>query len=391
MRKISAQYLFTSCGNPLKRGIVTVADDNTIISVEDTGGDFSEKANTEFYNGIIIPGLVNCHTHLELSHMAGVLPAGNGLADFITSVREQREALTEEISAAVRKADAELFDEGIVACGDISNNSSSFSIKKESPVDYLTFIEVFGIEPEKAQKRIDGAVAVAAAAATAGLPHHITPHAVYSVSRRLFTLIKEHISPASVTSLHFLESPDERELVGRRRGRLAESYLSLGVTPEMIDTPESHLAAALELAQLTKQLILVHNTFITTDEIHSLRQSGNVWFCLCPSSNIRISGTMPPVRLLREVSDRIVTGTDSLASTDHLSILTEMRLLHDAMPEIPLDEIINWGTINGARALGKSDTIGSIEPGKRPGLLLVENADLQSLRLIPESRVRRLL
>ncbi|MCI0522590.1 MAG: cytosine deaminase, partial [Bacteroidales bacterium] len=145
MRKISAQYLFTSCGKPLKRGIVTVADDNTIISIEDTGGDFSEKANTEFYNGIIIPGLVNCHTHLELSHMAGVLPAGNGLAAFITSVREQREALMEEISAAVRKADAELFDEGIVACGDISNNSSSFSIKKESPVDYLTFIEVFGI------------------------------------------------------------------------------------------------------------------------------------------------------------------------------------------------------------------------------------------------------
>ncbi|MCI0523074.1 MAG: amidohydrolase family protein, partial [Bacteroidales bacterium] len=237
----------------------------------------------------------------------------------------------------------------------------------------------------------DGAVAVAAAAATAGLRHHITPHAVYSVSRRLFTLIKEHISPASVTSLHFHESPDERELVGRRRGRLAESYLSLGVTHEMIDTPESHLAAALELSQLTAQLILVHNTFITTDEIHSLRQAGNIWFCLCPSSNIRISGVMPPVRLLREVSDRIVTGTDSLASTDRLSILTEMRLLHDAMPEIPLDEIINWGTINGARALSKSDTIGSIEPGKRPGLLLIENADLQSLRLKPESRVRRLL
>lgn len=391
MRRISAQYLFTSCGKPLKRGVVTVAEDNTIVSVEDNGGDFSEKAKTEFYNGIIIPGLVNCHTHLELSHMAGALPAGGGLADFITSVREQREALPEEIVAAVKKGDGELADEGIVACGDISNNSLSFSVKRNSRVDYLTFIEVFGIDPGKAQKRIDGAVALAAAAAAAGLPHHITPHAVYSVSRRLLTLTEQHISPASVTSLHFLESPDERDLVSRRRGRLADSYLSLGVTPEMIDTHESHLAAALELSHLTAQLILVHNTFITAAEIQSLKQAGNVWFCLCPSSNIRISATMPPVRLLREASDRIVTGTDSLASTDRLSILNEMRLLHDAMPEIPLDEIINWGTINGAKALGKGDMIGSIESGKKPGLLLVENTDLQSLRLTPESRVRRLL
>jgi imidazolonepropionase-like amidohydrolase len=97
------------------------------------------------------------------------------------------------------------------------------------------------------------------------------------------------------------------------------------------------------------------------------------------------------VSLLREASDRIVTGTDSLASTDRLSILAEMRLLQDQTPDIPLEEIINWGTINGARALGKANTLGSIEPGKRPGLLLVENADLHSLRLKPESRIRRLL
>jgi cytosine/adenosine deaminase-related metal-dependent hydrolase len=100
---------------------------------------------------------------------------------------------------------------------------------------------------------------------------------------------------------------------------------------------------------------------------------------------------MPPVEFLAKATRRIVAGTDSLASTDHLSILGELKLLHDAAPVIPLDEIIQWGTINGARALKMDDTLGSIEPGKKPGLLLIEEVDLARLRFKADSRVRRLL
>lgn len=391
MRKISAQYIFTSSGKPLNRGVITVGDDNTIIDVEDTGGSLTESAGTEFYNGIIIPGLVNCHSHLELSHMRDTISAGGGLADFVMSVRERRGAEASQVMAAAMKADSEMVSEGIVLCGDISNNALTFSIKSKSLIDYITFIEVFGINPSGADRRMSEAMEVAAAATAAGLRHHITPHAVYSVSQSLFALIKQHISPASLTSLHFLESPDERELVSRRRGRLAESYRVFGVTSDRLDTPAGHTQAAQELACITGRLILVHNTCITADEINTLKNKNNTWFCLCPSSNMRISGIMPPVRLLRSASDHIVTGTDSLASADRLSILDELKLLNDAAPEIPLEEIITWGTINGARALNMADTCGSIEPGKKPGLLLVEQADLSSMRLLPASRVRRLL
>jgi cytosine/adenosine deaminase-related metal-dependent hydrolase len=152
-----------------------------------------------------------------------------------------------------------------------------------------------------------------------------------------------------------------------------------------------HVETALELSRLASRLILVHNTVITGPEVERLAREGNTWFCLCPSSNLHITGTMPPVMLLREVTGRIIAGTDSLASNDRLDMLAELRLLHDAAPGIPLDEIIRWGTINGARALKMSDTLGSIEPGKKPGLLLIENADLVNLRLLPGSRVRRLL
>jgi cytosine/adenosine deaminase-related metal-dependent hydrolase len=367
MRRISAQYVFTSAGNPLKRGVVTAGDDGTVISVEDTGGDLTESAGTEFYNGIIIPGLVNCHSHLELSHMHDAITAGGGLRSFISSVRDRREAQGEIVTAAAERADREMHDGGVVACGDISNDTVSFDIKKKSPVRYLTFIEAFGSDPLLAGARMSRALVVAADARKSGLPGDVTPHAVYSVSGDLFTLIREHITSESVISLHFLESDDERVMAS------------------------DHVEKALELSCLVSRLILVHNTVIRPDEVEILAREGNIWFCLCPSSNMHISGMMPPVSLLREVTDRIVAGTDSLASNDRLDMLTELMMLHDAAPLIPLHEIIRWGTINGARALKMSDTLGSIEPGKKPGLLLVEPADLVNLRLLPGSRIRRLL
>lgn len=367
MRRISAQYVFTSAGKPLRRGVVTAGDDGTIISVADTGGNLEEKPGTEFYNGIIIPGLVNCHAHLELSHMRNALPSGRGLTEFIAGVRQQRDAETSEIISAARNADDEMYREGVVACGDISNNSVTFDIKSTSAIRYLTFIEVFGLDPSLASGRIDQALGLVSAADAAGLASHITPHAVYSVSRPLFSLIKEHIGSSSVISLHFLESDDERKMA------------------------QGHIETAITLSQMASHLILVHNTVITEDELEILASVPNIWFCLCPSSNMRISGKMPPAGLLGKMSRRIVAGTDSLASTDHLSMLGELKLLHEAAPAIALDEIVRWGTLNGAQALKMDDTLGSIEPGKKPGLLLVEDADLTRLRLLPESRVRRLL
>jgi len=352
---------------PLRRGVVTAGSDGTILSVEDTGGDLAEKPGTEFYNGIIIPGLVNCHSHLELSHMHNTLPAGGGLTEFITGVRQHRDADTEEILSAASDADNEMYREGVVACGDISNNSLTFNIKSVSFIRYLTFIEVFGLDPSLATGRIDQALSLVSEAKAAGLPCHITPHGVYSVSEPLFRMIREHIGSSSVTSLHFLESDDERKMA------------------------QGHIETAVSLSKLTSTLILVHNTVITEEELQKLVSVPNVWFCLCPSSNLHISGKMPPVELLGKASAHVVTGTDSLASTSHLSILGELKLLQEAAPAIPLDEIIRWATINGAQALKMDGALGSIEPGKKPGLLLIEEVDLARLRLLPDSRVRRLL
>lgn len=366
MRRISAQYIFTMTGQPLRRGVVTVADDGTVTGVEDTGGNLTESGGTEFYNGIIIPGLINCHTHLELSHMRGLIPAGGGLSGFVEAVRTRREATQEEVIAAAGRADREMYAEGITACGDISNNSLTAEIKRDSAISYLTFAEVFGTDPSVAEIRMENAMKVVNELSVSQLPVQITPHSLYSISPPLWQKIREQIRPGSVISLHFLESDDERKLTSR------------------------HAERAVELSRLAAHMLLVHNTVITRDEASAVASAGNTWFCLCPSSNMHISGMMPPAAMLHEITDRITVGTDSLASTGSLSMISELRLLHDAVPHLPFEEILRWGTLSGARALKMQNTLGSIEPGKKPGILLVEPVDLVNMRLLPESRISRL-
>lgn len=367
MRRISAQYVFTMAGPPLRRGVVTVDVDGTVTGVEDTGGNLAESAGTEFYNGIIIPGLINCHTHLELSHMRGLIPAGGGLGEFVEAVRARREASKDEVVAAAANADREMYAEGIAACGDISNNSLTAGIKRDSAISYFTFAEVFGTDPSVADTRMGNAMKAVDELSATGLPAQITPHSLYSVSPPLWQMIMEQIRPHSLISLHFLESDYERRMTSR------------------------HAAGVTELSRQAATVLLVHNTVITGDEAREAASAGNTWFCLCPSSNIYISGMMPPAAMLREITDRITVGTDSLASTGSLSMISELRLLQEAAPHIPLEEILRWGTLSGARALGMANTLGSIEPGKKPGLLLVDPVDLVNMRLLPGSRVRRLL
>jgi len=389
MRKISAQYVFTGESNPLKKAIIHATDDGVISDVEYSGEELEERASTEFYNGIIVPGFINCHCHLELSHMLSLIEKGTGLGGFIRGVNTMRKAEVNEIVAASVKADRQMYDEGIVACGDISNSSLTFDVKKNSQVEYITFIEVFGADPSKASKRIAEAEAVRTAAEEAGLHHYIVPHSVYSVSQELFSRLLEFRS--SIVSMHFLESSDERLAVRHRCGPMIDSYVALGIDPASMDPPSSHLDIAVLLAQRSSRLILVHNTCITEEEAGKIAENGNISWCLCPSSNKYITGILPPAEMLSKTKGQMVIGTDSLSSNNSLSILKELKLLQESGPGIPLEDLIRWATANGAETLGLNDSLGTISRGKKPGLLLIENVDLQNMKLLPQSKVHRLL
>lgn len=391
MRRFSAQYVITNTGSLLKRAVINTEDDGRIVSIEDTGGNLKESHSVEFHNGIIVPGFINCHCHLELSGMKGVITKGEGLARFIERIRSSRKPVDEKSSEAIKSADALMYQKGISLCADICNTEDTFEIKKQSRIKYINLLEVFGIDPERARKRMDEVMILSTKAWQTGLPYYLTPHSVYSMSRKLLRLLRKTTIDNKLSSIHFMETEAEREFIENKSGALRESYERSGLMPSVPDICLSHEEAILNEVTSSGNLILVHNTFITRRVIESLKKRGNIYWCLCPGSNLYIENALPPVNLLREEDCDIVIGTDSLASNDRLDILNELIILQKEFPGIQLEELIRWATINGAKALGEESSYGKLQPGTKPGLLLLQNVDLQNMRLLPETTVTRLI
>jgi len=391
MKRLTAQYVITNSGPPLKRAVITIKDDGTIIKIEDTAGDLKEKHSTEFYNGIIIPGFVNCHCHLELSHMKGSISEGKGLGGFIEQIRSSRDNNKESIVSSACSADKYMFKEGVVLCADVCNTSNSFNIKKESKIRYISLLEVFGLDPEKAGRRLEEIIKVAEIAEETGILFSLIPHSAYSMSLTLFRLLRNKSLNNRVTSIHFMETAGEKKFLENHSGPLMSSYKRSGLIPLRLETAKSHADAVLNEITLSGNLILTHNTFADRNTIRMIKERGNLFWCLCPNSNIYIENVIPPLNLLIEEGCDIIIGTDSLASNNKLNILEELKTLQFNFPDVSIEDLVYWATLSGAKALGEEDRFGKIETGKKPGLLLLQNIDLHNMKLLPESFVTRLI
>jgi len=387
-RYISAHYIVAQ-NALLKRGIITVVADGTIIDVEDTGGCLAETRSVEFYDGIIIPGFVNCHCHLELSTLKGSVPQHTGLPDFLAAMRRLGSA--EKDPSKIRGADQRMYDNGVEVCADICNTDATFEIKKSSKIIYHNLIEVMGTNPAAASERITGAGRLVASSLEAGIPCSVVPHSAYTVSLPLLRMIKSFEPGSALSSMHFMESAGEGQLLSERSGNLASSLMVDGLLGPLGSVATSHLMAVEEGVENDRNLILVHNTFADPVTVGKLVERGNVFWCLCPNSNLYIENEFPPVKMLLSNGAVPVVGTDSLASNNDLDILGELKTLQKHFPDLNLTELVGWATINGAKALKVDNLYGSITPGKRPGLLLLEGPDLWGNRLLESSTIKRLI
>jgi cytosine/adenosine deaminase-related metal-dependent hydrolase len=339
------------------------------------------------YAGLICPGFVNAHCHLELSHLKGLLPEKTGLVDFVTGVMQHRNFTPEKIQASIAAAEAEMRENGIVAVGDICNTDHTAAQKAQSPLDWYNFIEVSGFIPQLAPVRFEQARKVyegfagqqpaTAASATGSSRASITAHAPYSVSNELFALI-DQFSAGRVISVHNQETPEEDAFFMSGISRFRQLYTLLGADISFFEHPGcSSLQYWLPRVANPAAVLLVHNTCTNGADIRFAQQVAagrqqTLYWTLCPNANLYIEGRLPHVELLRQYQCAITLGTDSLASNWQLSILSELQTLRTHFTDIPLSELLQWATLNGAQALRMHDKLGSFEKGKQPGILAVD-------------------
>jgi aminodeoxyfutalosine deaminase len=352
-----------------------------ILSTEDAGDD------VETLQGTLVPGFINCHCHLELSHMRGLIPEKSGLVDFVFKVVTERHHSEEEILMSINKAEEEMLENGIVAVGDICNNSLTLQQKQRGRLAYYNFIEASGWLPSVSAQRFERAKAVADQLDTLIAPYSIVPHAPYSVSDNLWMQIQPYFEH-KVVSIHNQETPFEDEFFQQGTGDFMRMYQLMNIdNSHHVATNRSSLQSYFEKLQTARNAILVHNTFMQQEDIDYIQlktQNSRLetFVCLCVNANRYIQDALPPIDMFRKNNCTIVLGTDSLASNWSLDILDEIRSIRKSFPSIPLQELLSWATINGAKALNMHDHLGSLEKGKKPGIVLLDEDTLTAKRII---------
>jgi aminodeoxyfutalosine deaminase len=393
IRKITADWVYPVSSEKIKNGVVILDENGKILAIDSRQN--YDSASLELHRGVLIPGFVNTHCHLELSHLKGTVETGTGLIPFITSVVTKRGNFSEEqIKNALEVAEKEMLDNGIVAVGDISNTSDTFELKSHGRLRYHTFLELFDFlqENNAASAFAGGQMVFEKLKLHPNSRATFAPHAPYSVSKNLFHRISAENPPKNASiSIHNQETPPENELFMQKTGGFVDFYGGFGISLDAFyATKKSAIFYALENLNPKIRTIFVHNTLTTKSEIEAAETwSPNIYWASCPNANLYIENKLPNYQIFLDTNVCVTLGTDSLTSNWQLSILEEMKTIARLQSFVPFENLLQWATLNGAKALGFDDTLGSLDVGKTPGVLLLNLK--KDLKLQSETRVKRLI
>ena len=391
MKRITAEYIYTLDADPIRNGFVEYEDDGTVTAVGQCAAD------EEVMPGAIVPGFVNAHCHVELSHLHKKFRKGTGMAGFIDQINELRDWAGREVKQQlVQEWMDKMWNDGVSAMADISNDDSSFDVKKSHKMYTRTFLEVFGSEPEMCEGVMNDVAALNVKADEAGIDAAPTPHSCYTMSPQLLSASAAAGLERGFISYHSQESQEEEDLLLTGTGAMYENRKRSGMSTPPV-TGESSLKyfidrlADVRPAPYDGHILLVHNVCLSQSDIDAAKKvMNNVYWAICPLSNIFIHNALPPIALMRENKLDIAIGTDSLSSNDDLDMMKEIVCLHTNFPEVPMAELFTWASLNGARFLGKENMLGTLTPGKRPGVVLVTGLDADG-NVTEESKSKRLI
>jgi aminodeoxyfutalosine deaminase len=374
MRYISATQVFSGKDFLPPNTIIVLNKNNAIENI--THKEELEPSNIEYFEGIITPGFVNTHCHLELSHLKEVIKQHTGIVDFGLAVIKHRN----DIALEVRKeqmlaADKEMEREGIVAVGDISNTNESINVKTQSNIYYHTFIELIGLNPERANTVFDNGKQLLSEFEHANLQSSLAAHAPYSASLALIEKITEHCQSINKsTSIHNQESSAENDFFNSKTGEYLRLYETINIPIDyFIATQKSSLQTIINSINKEINTLLVHNTFSSKNDIEIAQKiHQQLYWCLCPNANLYIENSFPDIDLLHSMNCKLTIGTDSLASNLKLSIIDEINCISNHKKDFPLETLLKSATYNGAQFLGIENEFGLLDNNKKPGINLIK-------------------
>jgi cytosine/adenosine deaminase-related metal-dependent hydrolase len=374
MRYITADQIFSGKGFFPTHTVLVLDDKNTISDI--TTLDSIEKSNVEHFKGIITPGFINTHCHLELSHLKGVIKQHTGIVDFGLSVMKHRNEMVLELQQeAMQRADEEMKMQGIVAVGDISNSNSSIKTKQQSHLYYHTFVELIALNPERADLVFDAGKQLLSEFSNTQLSASFAPHAPYSASLELIKKITDDCFYISQpTSIHNQESKAENEFFNSKSGDYLRLYDTIKVPIDYFKaTGKSSLQTIISSFNSKVNTLLVHNTFTNKDDIENVQKTHQyLYWCLCPNANLYIENSLPNISLLNANNCELTLGTDSLASNSQLSIIDEINAILKQYTTFSLEVLLQAATYNGAQFLGIENQFGLIEKNRNSGINLIE-------------------
>lgn len=373
-RKLRTDKLFTGIAMlGAEKVLISLADGTieSMVNLQDAGDDI------EYFPGIVCPGFINAHCHLDLSHLKNEIPSGTGLADFVQKLMAKRnEKSLEEKLEAMQSAAEEMYASGIVAVGDICNGDESITVKVNSPIEWKNFAEISGFVDATSEQRLEPGIKTAESFRKSGLHGQVVPHSPYSVSKTLFHLINEQ-SEGQLISIHNQEAEAENDLYKNKSGDLLVLYKNLGIDISGFEaTGKSSLLSWLPFFNKQQSIIAVHNSFsskadIVFTEKYAEANLSAMHFCICINANLYIENTLPALEMMMDEKANIIIGTDSYASNTQLNVWEEIKTIRKHFPGIALETILGWATINGAISLGLGERLGSFEKGKTPGMVHV--------------------
>lgn len=351
---------------PIAGGTVTI-DRDVIAAVGGYDGGHVEDLG----NVAVLPGLVNAHTHLELSWMRGQVPPSTSMPAWASSLMALRRTVSHEPAEPIVKAIAEARRSGTALVGDVTNTFGTYEPLLDSTLSAALFRELLGFSNPDPEGLVASVVQqIAALTPVEWLRASIVPHAPYSVSPALLSAIAQ-ASAGRPVSVHLGESAQEIEFLRHGTGEWRALLESLHVWNPSWTPPGCGPVEYLERHGLVSdRLLAVHGVLFEDDDLARLARA-NATVVACPRSNRWTGAGEPPIERFYASGTRVAIGTDSLASVDDLNLFHEMAEVRRLAPSVPASRILRSATLDGAQALGFGPELGSIAAGKRAELLTV--------------------